>query len=207
MTCWHKSIIQPRHKNRLFFIVCALIAFSFFGNEASYAQDNNILFRSTNGSGGILFSQNSNYLHSATFGETIVGESQDPKHIVLSGFWATPIPFTTRIESDASVEQEKFHLSQNYPNPFKSITYYDIMLPKRATVSITVFDISGRIVRYLINDKVYNPGIHKFSWDGKDQNGRPIPSGSYFYKLMVYRQSANSNTNIQFQTTKKMMIL
>ncbi len=101
MTCWHKSIIQPRHKNRFFFIICALIAFSFFWNEATYAQVNNILLRSTSGSGGILYSQNSNYLHSATFGETIVGVSQDPKHIVLSGFWATPITLTTRIESDA----------------------------------------------------------------------------------------------------------
>jgi len=74
------------------------------------------------------------------------------------------------------------NLSQNYPNPFNSTTtiFYDT--PVRSTLSLEVFDTAGRKIRTLVHG-IHPAGRYSLQWDGKDDSGRTVGSGIYFYQL------------------------
>ncbi len=74
------------------------------------------------------------------------------------------------------------HLGQNYPNPFAAQTEFEYTLETRATVHIAVYDARGRRVASLVNE-AQEGGRHVASWNGKDEAGRAVPSGVYFYRL------------------------
>jgi len=74
-------------------------------------------------------------------------------------------------------------LSQNHPNPFNPQTTIAFEIPGRQEVSLRVFDLSGRLVRDLIVGELRYPGRHEVVWNGRDDAGRPVASGTYFYRL------------------------
>jgi hypothetical protein len=73
-------------------------------------------------------------------------------------------------------------LLRNYPNPFNPLTKIQFALERDAQVSLRVFDVQGRAVRTLI-DSYLASGPRLMSWDGRDDRGRPLPSGTYFLRL------------------------
>jgi len=75
-----------------------------------------------------------------------------------------------------------FKLLNNFPNPFNPATTIAYELPERSKVVLQVFDINGKLVRTLINSLV-EEGYGEVVWNGKDQSGRSVSSGVYFYKL------------------------
>jgi hypothetical protein len=75
-----------------------------------------------------------------------------------------------------------FHLSQNYPNPFNPITGIEYSLQKASRVRLKIFDVSGRLVRTLV-DEVQNMGSKRVTWDGLNDQGRAVSSGIYFCRL------------------------
>ena len=76
-----------------------------------------------------------------------------------------------------SVIPETFHLNQNYPNPFNPETKIKFGLPKSGSVKLSVYDVSGRKIEELVNQKL-NSGTFEVTW-----NGSNLSSGVYFYKL------------------------
>jgi cytochrome c553 len=72
-----------------------------------------------------------------------------------------------------------YGLSQNYPNPLGSATSITYSLARREHVVISVFDLSGRYVRSLV-DEVQDPSRYSIAWDGRDANGEPVSAGIYF---------------------------
>jgi hypothetical protein len=75
-----------------------------------------------------------------------------------------------------------FTLSQNYPNPFNSSTMIEFSLSKNEDITLVIYDLLGRRVRSLINNGI-EEGSYSVIWDGKDESGRNVPSGTYFYRL------------------------
>ena len=73
-------------------------------------------------------------------------------------------------------------LSQNYPNPFSSYTTISYQLPSDYHVCLRIYNVAGELVRTLVR-KNQEPGHYAVSWDGKDEKGRVVPSGIYFYHL------------------------
>jgi hypothetical protein len=73
-------------------------------------------------------------------------------------------------------------LLRNYPNPFNPVTRIQFVLDRDAQVSLRVFDVQGRAVRTLINSYVA-AGSRVVGWDGTDDAGRPLASGTYFLRL------------------------
>jgi len=73
-------------------------------------------------------------------------------------------------------------LHQNYPNPFNPSTSIEFSLPAREQVSLKVFDVSGRLVRTLV-DGPLSDGSHRYTWDGRNGRGASVASGVYFYVL------------------------
>ncbi len=81
------------------------------------------------------------------------------------------------IKSILTEVPEKFGLYQNYPNPFNPVTTINYDLPVSAYVKLTVFDVLGKEIKTLVNEK-QSAGKYKVDFDGTD-----IPSGVYFYRL------------------------
>ncbi|MBI4535238.1 MAG: T9SS type A sorting domain-containing protein [Ignavibacteriae bacterium] len=74
-------------------------------------------------------------------------------------------------------------LHQNYPNPFNPSTTISFDLSMPGFIELVVYNLLGQKVRTLANGN-HMPGHHKESWDGKDDGGRMVTSGVYFYKIM-----------------------
>ncbi len=68
------------------------------------------------------------------------------------------------------------------PSPFSATTRVSFATAARGDVSLEVCDASGRVVRNLVNG-TQEPGMHSVTWDGRDEAGRELPSGVYFYNL------------------------
>jgi len=75
-------------------------------------------------------------------------------------------------------------LFQNYPNPFNSSTQLTVAISKSASAEIAIYNILGNRVRNLSLGYL-PPGIHSLTYDGKNDAGVPLPSGTYFYQLVV----------------------
>lgn len=89
----------------------------------------------------------------------------------------------------------KFELSQNYPNPFNPMTKIDYDLAKDSKVTISVYDISGRVVATLVNDKK-PAGYYTLEF-----NASNLSSGVYFYQIIA------DNGTDKFVKNKKMMLI
>ncbi len=90
--------------------------------------------------------------------------------------------YITDAVDDSPVAQNSTELLQNYPNPFSEGTYIEFKLDKPGKFLVSVLDVNGRILRNLnVDDPIST--IHTIYWDGKDDSGKPVSSGVYFYRL------------------------
>ncbi len=100
----------------------------------------------------------------------------------------------------AGIEEEipkVFFVKQNYPNPFSSTTAIQFGCPEPTNVCILIYDVMGRVVRELIDEKV-EAGYHCIIWDGTTKSGRKVSNAVYFYRMV---------TDKGFNDTKKMIHL
>ena len=84
----------------------------------------------------------------------------------------------------------KITLYPNYPNPFNPLTNITYDIKSNSHVKVNITNIKGNHIRYLINQYQFS-GTHSVLWNGRDDNGNPVPSGIYFYTMAVnkYRKS------------------
>ncbi|MCK4579621.1 MAG: CotH kinase family protein [Candidatus Marinimicrobia bacterium] len=87
-------------------------------------------------------------------------------------------------------------LHQNFPNPFNPVTTIRYDLPRRAKVTLTIYDILGREVAVLINGE-QGPGYHSVIWNGRNERGQPVSTGVYLYRIQAEG----------FAETRKMLLL
>ena len=95
------------------------------------------------------------------------------------------------VEVDYSNIPKQFSLSQNYPNPFNPSTTIQFAVPKECNVTLKVYDVLGKEVTTLINDKM-KPGYYRYQF-----NASNLASGIYFYRI-------EAGT---FNAVKKLMLL
>jgi hypothetical protein len=88
------------------------------------------------------------------------------------------------LSSTMSVEGNTRILLQNVPNPFHRDTRITFNLPLESDAEVTVYDISGRRVRRLVDTRL-SAGRHVVLWEGLDDSGSGLASGGYFYELRV----------------------
>jgi len=94
-----------------------------------------------------------------------------------------------------------FHLFQNYPNPFNPETriqfkVQSLKLRELVPTSLRIYNILGQRVKTLVNEEK-KAGTYEVIWDGKDDQGKGVSSGIYFYQLRAG----------DFTETKKMLLL
>ncbi len=76
-------------------------------------------------------------------------------------------------------------LNGNFPNPFNPSTEIGFGLPTATSVTLTIYGVSGRVVRRLVTGSRMEAGTHAVRWDGRDDAGRVVPSGVYVYTLVA----------------------
>jgi len=103
------------------------------------------------------------------------------------------------VEEEQSSVPDAFCLAQNYPNPFKSTTAIGYQVPavRPLHITLTIYNIAGQKVRTLV-DGPHEPCCHTVYWDGRDDQGRDLSSGIYFYQL---------KTSDGIKEVKKMLLL
>ena len=110
--------------------------------------------------------------------------------------WVNPTPGVPGGEPPVP---SKFTLSQNYPNPFNPSTTIKVELAKASHVSLTVYDILGREVSVLVNER-RDAGVHEVKFDGSN-----LPSGVYFYRLLA-RPLTDTQAGIYVETRKLVVL-
>lgn len=109
-------------------------------------------------------------------GYDVVGDLE-----VTVGFWG--VGHVVLAADGPATVPARFFLAQNAPNPFRGHTVIRYGIPEGGgAVRLRIFDASGRQVRTLIDGDA-TPGFRSLTWDRRDDAGRPLGSGIYFYTL------------------------
>jgi hypothetical protein len=130
---------------------------------------------------------------SATFGLVGGGGGDDFSPIISTG--SIYYGVTSDVGS-AEVIPSEYLLAQNYPNPFNPITQISFEVPTAANVNVEVYNILGQKIKTLVSE-YKDAGQYTVSWNATNENGQPVPSGVYFYRLKTDNYSE----------TKRMMLL
>lgn len=107
--------------------------------------------------------------------------------------FANVIEFASSENNDKpfSIKCSKQLHVHNKPNPFSNATLIRYQLPRACQVSLTIYSIKGAPIVELVNDKI-KAGTHSIVWNGSDEDGKPVPSGVYLYRL-----KADDNTAVK----------
>ena len=110
--------------------------------------------------------------------DTIVGHyatGQNPRGIALAQpVWPVAI---------AQAQPTRFAFAPTFPNPFNGSTQITYTLATDILVELRVYNALGQTVRTLLH-QYREAGTHQIHWDGKDNQGRPLASGTY---LLIMR--------------------
>lgn len=115
----------------------------------------------------------------------------------FGGPYCVTVSSTGILDENGPAVPLDFALAQNYPNPFNPSTIIEYALPSKSHVMVSVFNVLGQKIRTLV-DEEKTIGYYSEVWNGTDDNGQPVASGIYFYRI---------DAGDQFTETKKMMLL
>jgi hypothetical protein len=68
------------------------------------------------------------------------------------------------------------------PNPFASRMELSITLPSRQNIDVSVYNVTGRLVRHLFAGSAAE-GLRRYAWDGADDAGGKLGSGIYYVRV------------------------
>jgi hypothetical protein len=83
----------------------------------------------------------------------------------------------------------EFALGKNFPNPFNPTTRISFSLPTPARVMLEIFNLNGGRIAVLV-DETLASGYHQITWNGQDDAGRDVASGTYFYRIRAGEYTA-----------------
>ncbi len=76
----------------------------------------------------------------------------------------------------------QFALHRAYPNPVRGRAMISYSVGSEVPVRLIIYDVTGREVSTLV-DQVQTVGNYKIEWDGRDNHGIMVSSGTYFYRM------------------------
>jgi flagellar hook assembly protein FlgD len=122
----------------------------------------------------------------------------DGSAIIDMGAYEYGAPPYVDVDDNVIVQTLEVFLQQNYPNPFNPTTTisFNISNEQNEQIELVVYNLKGQKVKQLVSDQL-STGQHSVVWNGKDNSGKSVSSGIYFYKLKT-----NEDSNI-----RKMVLL
>ncbi|UCF04511.1 MAG: T9SS type A sorting domain-containing protein, partial [bacterium] len=98
--------------------------------------------------------------------------------------------------TDVDETPKAYSLAQKFPNPFNTNTTIKFNMREKGHVTVRVYNVAGQLVRTLVNE-VRDAGPHSIDWKGRNDSGKSVASGVYFYKMDTKN----------FVQTRKMVLL
>jgi hypothetical protein len=86
--------------------------------------------------------------------------------------------------------------AQSFPNPMNPSAQIEFVLPVDASVSLRIYDGAGRLQRTLLESKPQSRGVVQVTWDGSDDAGQRLPSGTYLYEVEAAGRSASGKLTL-----------
>ena len=99
-------------------------------------------------------------------------------------------------EPSINVIPADYSLENAFPNPFNPLTKIQFDVPEANDVNLVIYDMLGREVNTLVSG-FHNRGTYSVVWNGKNNVGRAVPSGVYFYRM----------ASGEFSKVKKLVLL
>lgn len=96
----------------------------------------------------------------------------------------------TAVEETFGAMPDGFALRQNFPNPFNPETQIQYELPVDGQVRLSVYNATGQRVRALVEGQ-QSRGLYLQRWDGRDDAGNQVASGTYLYRLEMPAEGLN----------------
>ena len=101
---------------------------------------------------------------------------------LYGGFWKSGwLAIITDSDLPDAVRNELF---QNYPNPFNPTTTIKYSISQASSVRLVVYNVAGQRIRTLVNE-TKPAGTYSEIWDGKNDGGRSVATGIYFYRFIA----------------------
>ena len=145
--------------------------YTFFPDSSTYAGPNN------------------NYIWSLYTTEENLPEVLDGQ----SGVFFVILPV---MSVEPNTIPNNFALYAAYPNPFNPSATIKFDIPEDSFVSLNVFDMMGRKIKTLLNDKI-SAGRRSIIWDGTNNLNQAVSAGTYFYMISTSK----------YKSTKKLILL
>jgi hypothetical protein len=137
---------------------------------------------STVDGGGITPASGGSYVLNGTAGQPDAGMSSGGIYVVQGGFWGGASTVTAVDDELPETIALVFRLYAAAPNPFNPRTTIAFDLPQAGPVRLAVYDVRGARVRTL-ESEVLPAGHHIRTWDGRDDTGAPVASGTYVFSI------------------------
>ena len=98
------------------------------------------------------------------------------------------------IENNYEFQIPNFQL-QNYPNPFNPTTTisFELNLNDTDNIKLIIYNLKGQKVKSFPVHQFTNSQVHQITWNGTDNNNKPVSSGIYFYQLKVDEKPVTKN--------------
>ncbi len=135
--------------------------------------------------------------------EILLGVFGDPQITYFPDYASPPPSYRDLIVNvvDETSMQNSFYLSQNFPNPFNPSTKIEYQIPSYSHVTLKLYDVLGREIATLV-DEEKTVGIYEITFIAGN-----LPSGVYFYKLLVSALDSKDRKTEGFVETKRMLLL
>ncbi|HET9952170.1 MAG TPA: T9SS type A sorting domain-containing protein, partial [Candidatus Eisenbacteria bacterium] len=117
----------------------------------------------------------------ALFAGTRIGNGHRRISVTIAANLATGglLQGTTRVDLYRQVAGARATVS---PNPFNPSTTLTFTTARAGGATVALFDIAGRLVRTLLDERALAPGVHEVRIEGRGERGEPLPSGIYFLR-------------------------
>ena len=131
--------------------------------------------------------------------QTAIGSLTSSNFLAVLGFWYPGIGTGIMEDKESEITNINPLITKLYsakPNPFKTRNAIRFSLPAECKVNLLIYDISGRLVRTLVDENKLS-GIYTVNWDSRNDRNQTVSAGIYFYKF----QTPN------YTETKKLLLI
>jgi outer membrane protein assembly factor BamB len=118
-------------------------------------------------------------------------QNQGGRFYVISGGTLDP-----QSVDDDDVLPTDMIITSNYPNPFNSSTTISYTIPESSHAKLEIYNLKGQLIATLLN-RFQTAGYHQLEWNGRDNSGKSVATGIYFYSIKTEN----------FNQTSKMALL
>ncbi|MCP4293732.1 MAG: T9SS type A sorting domain-containing protein [bacterium] len=87
------------------------------------------------------------------------------------------------VEADEDFPTRAPQLISISPNPFNPMTEIRFQITVQGSLNVQIFNLRGKLVKSFKNESSYSVGQHSVTWNGRDNSGHALASGTYFLRI------------------------